>query len=273
MIENLIDQIDNYARKISEDKNLPESTSIIKQHTAKFSQTYKPQLQNDIRTIKSFVQQYETVKPDLNRRLSAWKTGDKSAPLVMLDILNKLSATLKDVIQTNYKAFSNMSEYRNTILTDEQILNANANQLNSQLAGLKSRLNSKEAERRTIIERHSILVGILGSLGWASEELANLIVRHKTVEQDISDLTQQSNSLSNQTFQTNYALQTIQQLSSTMNTLENSLQNIVNSLTFTDKYMGQAIQSLHSASGANMEVVVEAYLNALAEQITLFSQS
>ncbi|MBD2291875.1 hypothetical protein H6F92_25140 [Microcystis wesenbergii FACHB-1317] len=88
MIENLIDQIDNYARKISEDKNLPESTSIIKQHTAKFSQTYKPQLQNDIRTIKSFVQQYETVKPDLNRRLSAWKTGDKSAPLVMLDILN-----------------------------------------------------------------------------------------------------------------------------------------------------------------------------------------
>lgn len=250
---------------------MPESTSIIKQHTAKFSQTYKPQLQNDIGTIQSFVQQYETVKPDLNCKLSAWKTGDKSAPLGILAILNKLSATLKDVIQTNYNAFSNMSEYRNTILADEQLLNTNANQLNSQLAILKSRLKSKEAERRTIIERHRILVGIPG--GWALEELANLIVRQKTVEQDISDLTQQSNSLSHQVFETNHAVQIMQQLSSVMNTLENSLQNLVNSLTFTDKYMGQAIQSLQSASGANMEVVVEAYLNALAEQITLFSQS
>ncbi|NCR11525.1 MAG: HBL/NHE enterotoxin family protein [Microcystis aeruginosa G13-12] len=273
MIENLIDQIDNYARTISEDKNLPESTSIIKQHTANFSQTYKPQLQNDIGTIQSFVQQYETVKPDLNRRLIAWKTGDKSAPLVILDILNKLSATLKDVIQTNYKAFSNMSDYRNTILADEQILNANANQLNSQLATLKSLLNSKENERTTIIVRHNILITILGPLGWASEELVNLIVRQKTVEQDISDLTQQSNSLSHQVFETNHAVQIMQQLSSVMNTLENSLQNLVNSLTFTDKNMGQAIQSLQSASEANIEIVVEAYLNTLAQQITLFSQS
>ena len=98
-------------------------------------------------------------------------------------------------------------------------------------------------------------------------------MRKKTVEKDIRDLTRQSNGLSTQVFQTNRALQVIQQLSSVINTLVNSLQNLVNSLTFTDQYMEQTIQSLQSANEANIQVVVEAYLNTIAEQITLFSHS
>lgn len=273
MISNLIDQIDNYAKTISENTNLPASAVIVKQHATKFSQTYKPQLQRDIATIQDFVQQYNAVKPQLDSRLSSWKTGDISAQSTILDILNKLSTTLKDVIQTNYKAYSDISDYRNTILADQQILNGDVIQLNSKLELLRSNLKSKNAELRIIVERHMILMAILGPLGWVSEELGNLIVRQKTVEQDISDLAQQSNNLSNQAFQTSYALQIMQQISSGMNTLENSLQSLVNTLTFTDKNMGQAIQSLELVSGVNVEIVVEAYLDTLAQQLTLFSQS
>ncbi len=273
MIKNLIDEIDSYAQEISEDKNLPESTATVQQNVAKFSQIYKPQLQNDIEAIQNFVQQYETVKPDLNYWLSAWKTGDLSAPSEIRAILNQLSTTLKNVIQTNDQVFSSISDYRNSILEEQQILNGNANKLNSQLATLKNRLKSKNSERARIIRRQRILTFTLGPFGRLSGQLGNLIVRKKTVEKDIRDLTRQSNGLSTQVFQTNRALQVIQQLSSVINTLVNSLQNLVNSLTFTDEYMEQTIQSLQSANEANIQVVVEAYLNTIEEQITLFSQS
>lgn len=273
MISNLIDEIDNYVKTISDNTNLPASAVIVKQHAIAFSQTYKPQLQRDIATIQDFVKQYNAVKPQLDSSLSTWKTGEMIAQAMILDILNKLSTILKDAIQTNYKAYIDISDYRNSILTDQQKLNGEVNKLTSQLELLESNLKSRDAELRMIIERHRMLVGILGPLGWVSEELANLIVRQKTVEQDINNLAQESNSLSNQMFQTNYVLQIMRQISSGMNTLENSLQNLVNSLTFTDKNMEQAIQSLQLANGINVEIVVEAYLKTLAQQVTLFSVS
>jgi chromosome segregation ATPase len=263
MFSALINNTAAAAQAVLNTPGLPPQVQALRQHAGTFTTTLMPMLRALSGQVGGFAQRASKTAGDLRPRLTAWKAGDSGAHDAILATLQDLLGQAEALLRIDQADFTALSRYRDQVFADQRTVAEAVNALNAQLAGLRSRINSRRGELNDQQKRLAILRLI--PLAWAIAEIASLIGSSKTLEAQISDLENQIAQINGQAAQASHANGMVQGFGNQLQLLESSMQTLLTAIALTQGQTQQIVQSLRGGQQGS-PVLLEAYLATLKAQ-------